>query len=197
MVKVSVIVPVYNCEDYLEESIKSILNQSLNDIEVICIDDGSTDGSLNILNDFASDDFRIKVFSHENQGSSAARNYGLRKVTGDYIYFFDGDDYLVEDALEEAYSNAIANDSDIVVFKYDQYKDNKFFKHFGQDIERQFPNTDFNNFTFNAYDYRKRPFRGPFAPWFKLHKKEFLDKHDFEFPNHLNHNDLPFHVMTF
>lgn len=197
MVKISVIVPVYNCEDYLEESIGSVLNQSFKDIEVICVDDGSTDSSLNILNNIAYNDSRLKVFSQENQGSSSIRNYGLKNANGDYLYFFDADDFLVENALEEAYSNAIRNDSDIVVFKYDQYKDNEFFKHFGHEFEKQFPNVDFDNFTFNFHDYRERPFRGPFAPWFKLYKKEFLDMHGFEFPKSLNHNDLPFHVMTF
>ena len=73
MVAISVIVPVYNCEDYLEESIKSILNQSFKDIEVICVDDGSSDNSLNILNELASSDSRLKVFSQENQGSSSQR----------------------------------------------------------------------------------------------------------------------------
>ncbi len=198
MVKISVIVPVYNCEDYLEESIGSVLNQSFKDIEVICVDDGSTDSSLNILNNIAYNDSRLKVFSQENQGSSSIRNYGLKNANGDYLYFFDADDFLVENALEEAYSNAIRNDSDIVVFKYDQYKDNEFFKHFGHEFEKQFPNADFNNFTFNCQDYRRRPFRGSFAPWFKLYKTEFLDEYDcFEFPINLNHNDLPFHVMTF
>ena len=145
MVKISVIVPVYNCEDYLEESIKSILNQSFKDIEIICVDDGSSDNSLNILKDLACEDSRLKVFSQENQGSSSVRNFGLKNASGDYLYFFDADDFLVEYALEEAYSNAINNGSDIVVFKFDQYKDNKFFKHSGQDIEKQFPDADFSN----------------------------------------------------
>ena len=198
MVKISVIVPVYNCEDYIEVSINSILNQTFRDIEVICIDDGSSDDSLNILKKIASGDSRLKVFTQENQGSSAARNFGMKEAIGDYIYFFDADDFLLEDALEKTYSNAVGNDSDFVLFKFDQYKDNKFFKHSEQDIERQFPEADFENFTFNHQDYRIRAFTGPFAPWFKLYKKEFLDKYEcFEFPLNLNHNDVPFHVMTF
>ena len=198
MVAISVIVPVYNCEDYLEESIKSILNQSFKDIEVICVDDGSSDNSLNILNELASSDSRLKVFSQENQGSSSVRNFGLKNAIGDYLYFFDADDFLLENALEEAYSNAKNNDSDIVVFQFDEYKDNKFFKHSPKDIKNQFPGADFNNFTFNCNDYRLCPFRGPYAPWFKLYKKEFLDEYGyFEFPINLNHNDVPFHVMTF
>ena len=78
MVKISIIAPVYNCENYLEESIGSILNQTFRDIEVICIDDGSSDNSLNILNKIASEDSRLKVSSQENQGPSTIRNYGLK-----------------------------------------------------------------------------------------------------------------------
>ena len=101
MVKISVIVPVYNCEDYLEESIRSILNQSFNDIEIICVDDGSTDDSLNILKELSKQDTRLKVYTQENQGASVARNNALEKASGDYIYFFDADDYAVEDCLEK------------------------------------------------------------------------------------------------
>ena len=198
MVRISVIVPVYNCEDYLEESLGSILKQTFNDIEVICIDDGSTDDSLGILNEMASSDSRIQVFPQENQGAGAVRNYGMKKASGDYVYFFDANDYLLKEGLEKAYSNAIRNDSDIVFFKFDQYKDNKFLTHSGPYIELQFKGADFDNFTFDWHDYRTGPFTGPFAPWLKLYKKEFLDAYDcFRFPNDLNHNDVPFHVMTF
>ena len=198
MVRISVIVPVYNCEDYLEESLGSILKQTFNDIEVICIDDGSTDDSLGILNEMASSDSRLQVFPQENQGAGAVRNYGMKKASGDYVYFFDADDYLLKEGLEKAYSNAIRNDSDIVFFKFDQYKDNKFLTHSGPYIELQFKGADFDNFTFDWHDYRTGPFTGPFAPWLKLYKKEFLDAYDcFRFPNDLNHNDVPFHVMTF
>ena len=122
MVKISVIVPVYNCEDYLEESIRSILNQSFNDIEIICVDDGSTDDSLNILKELSKQDTRLKVYTQENQGASVARNNALEKASGDYIYFFDADDYAVEDCLEKVYSNAVNNDSDMVIFYFDNYR---------------------------------------------------------------------------
>lgn len=197
MVKISVIIPVYNCEDFIEESIRSILNQTFDDIEIIAIDDGSKDNTLSILNDLANDDSRLLVYSQENQGSSVARNRAMSMAKGDYIYFFDADDYLVEDGLEKAYSNAVGNDSDIVLFKYDQYMDDKFLEHIDLDIEKEFPGEDFNNFTFNVYDYKKRAFKGPFAPWYKFYKREFLESQDyFEFPPILNHNDVPFHVKT-
>lgn len=198
MVRISVIVPVYNCEDYLEESLGSLLNQTFKDIEIICIDDGSNDNSLDILKSIASSDSRVKVFTQKNQGAGAARNYGMKKASGDHVYFFDADDFLENDALEKAYSNAIKNDSDIVFFKFDQYRDNRLFTHSGPNLEMQFAGADFDNFTFDWHDYRVGPFTGPFAPWLKLYKKEFLDAHEcFKFPNDLNHNDVPFHVMTF
>lgn len=197
MVKISVIIPVYNCEDYITESIRSILNQTLDDIEIIAIDDGSKDNTLNILNDLANDDSRLLVYSQENQGASAARNRAMSMAKGDYIYFFDADDYLVQDGLEKAYSNAVNNDSDIVLFKYDQYQDDSFLQHIDLNIEKEFPGEDFNNFTFNVYDYKKRAFKGPFAPWYKFYKREFLESQDyFEFSPNLNHNDVPFHVKT-
>ena len=197
MIKISVVVPVYNCEDYLEESIKSILNQSFKDIEVICVDDGSTDDSLNILNELSMQDNRIKVYSQENQGSSVARNNALEKVSGDYIYFFDADDYLVDDCLEKVYSNAVNNDSDIVIFYFDKYNEDCFLKHCNIDLDKKFPEVDYNNFTFNYNDYKQYAFKGDSAPWFKLYKKDFLKKHDnIKFPVNLKHNDIPFHIMT-
>ena len=197
MVKISVLVPIYNCEDYLVESINSIFNQTFKDIEIICIDDGSSDNSLDILNRLRDKDSRLKVYSQENQGAGATRNNALRKSTGEYIYFFDADDYLVEDALEKAYNNAVNNDSDIAVFYFDYYDDNIFLRHSKINLEKVFPNADYTSFTFNYHDYKQFAFKGPAAPWFKLYKKEFLDEYDyFEFPINLIHNDIPFHAKT-
>ena len=197
MVKISVIVPVYNCKEYIEESISSILNHTFTDFEIVCIDDGSTDDSLKILNKLASEDSRLKVYSQENQGASVARNNALKKVSGDYVYFFDADDSILEDCLEKVYDNAVSNDSDMVIFDFDIYEGNQFIKHSRIDIGKKFKDADFSDFTFNYKDYRLLPFKSPFAPWFKFYKKEFLDKHDsLKFPTGLNHNDLPFHSMT-
>ncbi|MBQ2961921.1 glycosyltransferase [Methanobrevibacter sp.] len=197
MVKISVIVPVFNCEDYIEESIGGILNQTFNDIEIICVDDGSTDSSLGMLNRMAAEDSRLKVYSQENQGSSIARNNALSKAGGDYVYFFDADDYIAEDCLEKIYCNAIANDSDIAIFYFDIYENDSFLRHCSIDLDKKFPYVDHNNFTFNYRDYMQFAFKGSSAPWFKLYKKEFLDEHDFiKFPINLNHNDVPFHIMT-
>ena len=102
MPKVSVIIPVYNVEKYLRECLDSVVNQTIKDIEIICVNDGSTDGSLDILNEYCSNDDRFVIINQENQGLSVARNNGLNSASGDYIAFIDSDDYLLNnDYLEK------------------------------------------------------------------------------------------------
>ena len=117
MVKVSVIIPFYNVEDYFRECLESIINQTFDDLEIICVNDGSTDNSLKIVEEFSKYDDRIKIFNQENKGASAARNYGLKVSKGDYVYFMDSDDILELNALEELYNFSKANDLDILIFK--------------------------------------------------------------------------------
>jgi len=96
----SFIVPVYNVEKYLRECLDSVLSQTYTGYEVICINDGSTDGSLTILEEYAEQNERIKIITQENQGLSAARNKGIREASGDYIFFLDSDDWIEPNALE-------------------------------------------------------------------------------------------------
>ena len=117
MVKVSVIVPVYNVENFLKECLDSIVNQTLYDIEIICINDGSTDNSLAILESYAKSDDRIKIISQENKGLGAVRNVAFNHISGDYVFFIDSDDYIDLNTLKKLYENAISNDSDLVFFK--------------------------------------------------------------------------------
>lgn len=114
--KVSVIIPVYNTEKYLEQAVESIRLQTLRDIEIIIVNDGSTDGSMTILEELAAQDERIKLFSQENQGQSIARNFALQKVGGKYLYFMDSDDYLENEALELCFEKAESNNLDFVLF---------------------------------------------------------------------------------
>ena len=102
-VKVSVIIPVYNTELYVRQTIQSILGQTLYDIEIITVNDGSTDNSLSILSELAKQDNRIKIFTHSNQGLSVSRNVGIEKASGEFIYFMDSDDLLDHDTLEICY----------------------------------------------------------------------------------------------
>ena len=106
MPKISVIVPVYNVEQYLPKCLDSIINQTFKDIEIICINDGSTDNSGKILEQYAQKDDRIKVLTQENQGQAVARNKGLDIAKGEYIYFVDSDDFIHPQTLEIMYSVA-------------------------------------------------------------------------------------------
>ncbi len=123
MALISVIVPAYNVEDYLSECLDSLINQTFTDIEIICVNDGSVDSTLDIFNDYASRDERINVISQENKGLSGARNTGLKQAKGKYIYFMDSDDYLEGDALEKMYDAAEQNSADIVFFKLLNFND--------------------------------------------------------------------------
>lgn len=126
--KVSVIIPVYNVEKYLKECLDSIINQTLADIEIICINDGSTDNSLTILEEYQRKDTRIQVYSQPNLGQSAARNSGLEKATGECIYFMDSDDKLDTTALEYCYNELFKNELDVLYFDAEVFFDNLFVK---------------------------------------------------------------------
>lgn len=97
--KISVIIPVYNAEKYLAETLDSVLNQTFTDFEVIAVNDGSTDNSLNILNEYGNKDSRIKIFSNSNSGVSTARNTGIEKASGEYICFIDADDLIASEYM--------------------------------------------------------------------------------------------------
>ena len=198
--KVSVVIPVYNVEKYLAECLDSVLNQTLKDIEIICVNDGSTDNSLEILEDYAKSDDRVKVFSKENGGQGSARNLGMKNCAGEFIYFLDSDDYMSSDMLEELYHNAIFNDSDIVISKIARFNNDSSeidFSRPGFDFEKIFDDVNFNNFSFNYGDAKNYVLNSSFAPWMKLFKRDFLVRNDFRFVENLAFEDVIFHVQTF
>ncbi len=125
MVKVSIIVPVYNVEKYLSKCLESLINQTLKDIEIICVNDGSIDNSLDILKNFAQKDPRIKIIDKQNEGVAIARNIALEQATGEYIGFVDSDDYIDLDYFEKLYNTATKNNSDIAVTSILKHK--KYF----------------------------------------------------------------------
>lgn len=128
MPKVSVIIPVYNTEPYLYECLNSIINQTLKDIEIICVNDGSTDSSLNILEKYAEYDSRIVIFSQENKGQSVARNVGLSAASGEYVYFMDSDDVLSLNAMETLFNHATKDKTDIIYFGADVFYESEELK---------------------------------------------------------------------
>ena len=134
--KVSVIIPIYNVEEYLEECIDSILNQSLDNVEILCINDGSTDNSLSILNKYSERNSNIKIINQENTGAGTARNRALKFAEGEYIYFLDGDDYLDKDTLLICYEEAKKNNLDIVTFDAILFYEKSYNGNYGDNLER-------------------------------------------------------------
>lgn len=123
---VSVIIPIYNSELFLEKCIKNILGQTYKNLQIIFVNDGSTDKSLEICEKI--EDNRVEVYSKKNGGASSARNYGLKYRKGKYVLFVDSDDYLKEDAIEELVNTAEKNNADCVYYEADNYTEDKSMK---------------------------------------------------------------------
>ena len=180
MPKVSIIVPVYNVEKYLKQALESAVNQTLNDIEIICIDDCSTDNSLNILKEYQLKDKRIKVIEQkENKGQGVARNLALDIAEGEYIMFLDPDDWLELNACEIAYNQISRNKNDIVFFGTKTYLNNK--KVFNTNDIRIKPFAEyFDCPQVKLYEIEK-PFIKTFEIWYKIYNREYLNKNNIRF----------------
>ena len=172
-IKISVILSVYNVEKYLNECIDSILNQTFKDFELICINDSSTDRSLDILNDYAAKDSRVKVFTQPNGGASSTRNYGMKQASGDYLLFWDSDDYFDITILEKLYNKASLYNADIVVTSYKLFDDTtKEVIDKRSQINKKFL-PDKEIFCIDDIQQGKFSFL-PMAPWTKMYKKDFI-----------------------
>lgn len=170
--KVSVIIPVYNTELYVKDAVSSILDQTLKEIEVIIVNDGSTDTSLQIIEQLATTDNRIIVYSQINQGQSVARNLGISKATGEYLYFMDSDDLLELDALECCYKKCINDELDFVFFDADIISENdqlhlSFDYHRPEIKEKTYRGIELLNDLIDRNLYRS-------APWMNFIKSSYL-----------------------
>ena len=124
--KVSVIIAAYNIEEYIERCIESVINQSEIEIEIIIVNDGSTDNTLNIIKKMSDLDERIIIINQKNQGLVEARKRGLKNANGKFILFLDGDDWLENNCVEELYKTAIDKNADVVLYNaYKAYEDKK------------------------------------------------------------------------
>lgn len=197
-IKISVVVPVYNAEPFLKEAMESLLNQTFKNFEIICVNDGSKDNSLEMLNDFASKDQRVRVIDKPNGGCGSARNMGLDNVRGEYIYFFDPDDYIDPTTFEKLYNNVIKNDSELVICNFVQFRDGEPINYnSGFNFKNILPNVDFNNYTCDYHEIKNLVLNSFMAPWFKLYKREFLERYDdFRFDLNIAFDDVPFHVKS-
>ena len=194
-IKVSVIIPVYNVENYLRECLDSIVNQSLSELEIICINDGSTDNSLNILHEYQKKDNRIRIINQENHGQGYARNVGLSQVVGDYVYFMDADDYLELTALEELYNLAENKSLDLIIFKLINFHDENretFQTHY---YDMVFLRDKVGDNVFNYNDVGDRVFQIAVSPPGKLFKRSLIA--NIRFPENLIFEDNPFFVEAF
>ena len=118
----SIIIPVYNCENYIENCLQSIINQKLNmDYEIICINDGSTDSSLSVMNKIAINNKNIKIISQKNRGLSGARNTGLNNSKGKYILFVDSDDFICDNSINYYYDRIVKEEADIIIGRICKY----------------------------------------------------------------------------
>lgn len=189
--KVSVIMPVYNASKYLHQCLDSIVCQTLQDIEIICVDDGSSDNSLEILEEYARKDSRVKIVRQENGGAAAARNNGLTYAKGEYLSILDCDDFFEPDMLEKSYLRAKETDSDIVIFRCDLYDDSKeTFYASDYTLRRDLlPEKD----VFSALDVEKDIFclcKG--WAWDKLFRRSFVEENHMQFQVQRSTNDLLF-----
>jgi len=192
MAEISVIIPVYNVEKYLKKCLDSVINQTFNDIEIICVDDGSSDSSSEILQEYAKKDSRIIVLTQSNSGVSIARNNGLKKATGKYIYLCDSDDYLHTQCLEIAHYFALMYSADMVCFNFVENDNPELYnkKINPQEIEYKITT---NPVLEGSY---KEKFKVNFNVWTKLYKKDLLK--GIEFIEKIHFEDYPhtFAVMA-
>lgn len=177
MPKVSVIVPIYNVEKYLEKCINSLLSQTLEDIQIILVNDGSKDNSGNIAREYEKNNKnRIIYVEKENGGLSDARNYGLKYATGDFIAFLDSDDYIEKNAYEEMYNKAIEENADYVECDFIWEFPNKIR------VDKQYP-----------YKNKKEMFSFVrVVAWNKLIKRQLITDNNLEFPKGLRYEDVEF-----
>lgn len=177
MVEISVIIPVYNVKEYLKECLDSVINQSFEDIEIICIDDGSTDGSLNILNKYSDNDSRVRIITQKNKGAGAARNAGLNKSNGKYIYFIDADDYLNPDALNKMYYLSQERNLDLLLFKLLNFNEKTHEKDY--DYSNMPFLLDIGKDVFSYKDFKDDLLKVDVSPCNKFFKRELIENKKF------------------
>ena len=191
-IKVSVIVPCYNAEKFLDKCLDTLRNQTLEDIEIICVNDCSKDNTAAILDEYAKKDARIKAIHLEkNQGQSTARNVGLKAASGDFISFVDSDDYIDLTMLEKLYSKALKCNADLAICniyldfvdtgKKEVFRDSRFY-------------TILSGRTFLGYDFPA--LTGYIGVWDRIYKRELIINNNLEFPVGLVYEDHLFCIQS-
>ena len=184
MAKVSIVIPTYNVEDYLRECMDSVTRQTLKDIEIICINDGSTDGSLQILKEYAEKDSRIILVDKKNEGYGVGMNIGLDKATGEYIGIVEPDDFVPLSMYEDLYNIAKKNDLDFVKADFYRFTRNSV----NGNMELVYNHLDS---TGENYNQVINPYEKPYITkfimntWSGIYRREYIEKY------HIRHNTTP------
>ena len=191
MPNVSVIIPIYNVEKYLKECLDSVINQTLKDIEIICINDGSTDNSLKILREYSQNDSRIQLIDKKNEGVGKARNIGIKSAAGEFVCFIDPDDiYPSRDILETLYN--LATENNVVIcggeFSHFRDKNHKFEQVFGDTyLGYLFPKSGIIKYADYQFDYGFHRF---------IYNRNFLIENNIFYPEYKRFQDPPFFVKA-
>ena len=176
MAKVSVVVPVYNCDKYINKCLESISGQTFKDLEIILVDDGSTDASGELCDAFAKKDDRVKVYHKPNGGVSSARNFGLSKASGEYVMFVDSDDYILSDGIKKA-EEYLLKSVDLIFFAPTE----NMLKH---DSEKYKEMSRFD--VIENYSVWQKYF---YSPWSKFFKKSIIAEHSLNFNEQMKYNE--------
>lgn len=198
MVKISVIIPIYNVEKYIEECIKSVCEQTLKEIEIICVNDGTKDDSMKIVSKYAKKDKRIKIINKDNGGLSSARNKGLDTATGKYVYFIDSDDYITKECLEILYDTLEKNNLDILFFDALSFYEDKELSEEQTDCENYYIRGAMYNKVSTGQELflnmrKNLDYRA--SACLQILRKEFVDKYNLRFEEGIIHEDELFSLL--
>ena len=188
---ISIIIPIYNVERYLKECLNSVINQTFKNIEIICVNDGSTDNSQSILEEFSQKDSRIIVINKKNGGYASAINTGLKIAQGEFIQFIESDDYCAKTMCEDLYNKISHTDADIVTADF--YFLNKNKTKICNYLNKTEQNIDFFNIKSLPYIIAKQAY-----PWKSLYRKKFLDENNIKMPEDGNgaYEDQPWNATV-
>lgn len=193
---VSIIIPVYNGQETLKQCIDSLLTQTFSDIEIVCVNDGSTDKSQKIIEEYMRKDSRVKLITQSHSGISLARNKGRYLARGEYIIFMNSKDYAKSDMIDNLYKNAKEYESDIVLFSYTKYNslNMEFF-------DEEFPfkefSEDYDNRAFSPQETYDFMFRISPNIYNKMFKRELLEKNNVTFIKGLNYSCYFYFIQSY
>jgi len=197
--RVSIIIPIYNVEQYIEECLLSAMRQTLKEIEIICVNDGSTDDSMGIVRKYAREDPRIRIVEKENGGLSSARNAGMDAAKGEYILFLDSDDWILPETLEEIYDSAVKNDLDNVYFNAAVFFDSEEIKETESGYSNYYKRKGVYEGVYTGAEFGEKIMRnGDFRPsaCLQMPKREMLKKYGLRFYEGIIHEDNLFTIQS-